>query len=273
MKYWIGFSLVVVLSSCTGKFGKILKSTDNEYKYKMAEKFYAEKKYAKAQELYSQLMSVMRGTTRYEDMNYKFAYTSFYLKDYENSELLFKTYVENFPTGLHLEEAYYMRGYSFFLRSPRVELDQTPTSKAMSLMQAFMSAFPNSDKLKDAQNTIAKCKTKLEEKEYRSCKLYLNMEQYKAAYTVYDILMNDYPDSEKSDLYLYESIKSSEGYARMSMPYRQLERYQKVVDECDDFEARFPNSSMASKIKQIKTYSNNYIKYIKNEQIKETSKS
>jgi len=35
----------LILSSCSSKIGKVLKSKDNEYKLKMAEQYYVAKKY------------------------------------------------------------------------------------------------------------------------------------------------------------------------------------------------------------------------------------
>ena len=39
-------SVLILASSCSSKFGKLMKSKDYEYKYKMAEQFYANKNYA-----------------------------------------------------------------------------------------------------------------------------------------------------------------------------------------------------------------------------------
>jgi outer membrane protein assembly factor BamD len=55
----------------------------------------------------------VKGTTRYEDMYYKFAYSYYYQKDYLNAENLFKTFVENFPTSPRGEECDYMRAYCY----------------------------------------------------------------------------------------------------------------------------------------------------------------
>ena len=92
-------SVLILASSCSSKFGKLMKSKDYEYKYKMAEQFYANKNYAYAQQLYEDIFPYVKGTTRYEDMYFKFAYSYYYQKDFLNAENLFKTFVENFPTS------------------------------------------------------------------------------------------------------------------------------------------------------------------------------
>lgn len=262
---------VVFFSSCTGKFGKIMKSTDNEYKYKMAEKFYAEKKWSHAQELYDNLMSYMRGTPRYENMYYKYAYTAYYQKDYMNAEQLFKTFSDNFPTSQYLEEVYYNRAYCFYMQSPRVELDQTPTQKAMATFQEFVNSYPNSTRTKQANDIVNACKAKLEKKEFLGCQLYYNLGYYKAAYTTFELLMDDYPDSDHTDEYLLKSIQSMYEYSKMSLPMHQTERYNKVVSECDDFLSRFKNSNFATSVTDYKNLAVTALNKIKNEQNQKTN--
>ena len=61
MRNNIFFLFYYVFSSCASKLSKILKSTDYEYKYKMAEKYYAEKKYSNAQLLFEDLFPIYKG--------------------------------------------------------------------------------------------------------------------------------------------------------------------------------------------------------------------
>ena len=102
----------VALSSCS-KFSKIQKSSDYDYKLKMAEQYFAEKNYSKAQILFEDIFPAMKGTARFEDLYYKFAYCAFYQKDFLNAENLFKGFVELFPNSARAEEADYMRAYSY----------------------------------------------------------------------------------------------------------------------------------------------------------------
>ncbi|HAK13108.1 MAG TPA: outer membrane protein assembly factor BamD, partial [Chitinophagaceae bacterium] len=92
------FTLVVFLESCSNKFNKVMKSKDLEYKYQMAEQYYANKKYNYSQQLFEELSPYLKGSPRYEDMFYKWAYSYYNTRDYINGENLFKTFVEYFPT-------------------------------------------------------------------------------------------------------------------------------------------------------------------------------
>jgi outer membrane protein assembly factor BamD len=273
MKIFLQILLASLLfTSCASKIGKVLKSKDNEYKLKMAEQYYAQKKYNQAQQVFEDIMPFFRGSERYEDIFYKYAYCAYYQKDYMNAESLFKTYLDNFPNSARVEEIDYMHCYSYYKQSPKVDLDQTPTSKTISLMQAFINTHPESSRIKDATQIIDVCRNKLELKEYKSAQLYFNLSYYKASAIAFASLIDDYPDSDKSDEYKLASIKSYFKYAEMSVTEKQEERYEKVIAECTDFNDRFPTSKLSGEVNNYRTLSENNIKNLKNEQTKETSK-
>jgi len=62
--------LVFGLTACS-KFAKVQKSTDYEYKLRMADQYYVKKKYNFAQQLYEELFPILKGTERFEDVYYK----------------------------------------------------------------------------------------------------------------------------------------------------------------------------------------------------------
>lgn len=263
MKFLLRILLVSFLfTSCSSKLGKVLKSKDNDYKLKMAEQYYAQKKYSNAQQVFEDVMPFYRGSDKYEDMFYKYAYCAYYMKDYINAESLFKTFTENFPNSTHIEECDYMHCYSYYKQSPKVELDQTPTSKTISLMQAFINTHPQSERTKEASEIIDKCRDKLELKEFKSAMLYYDMGGYnfRAAAISFNTLIEDFPDSEKLDEYMLMAIKSYYKFAQLSIIDKQTERYQKVISECSDFNDRFPNSKMATEVNDYKTLSETNIK-------------
>jgi len=263
------FSLL--FGSCTSKFGKILKSKDNEYKYKMAEQYYAEKKYDKAQQLFDELFPYVKGTARFEDMYYKYAYCAYNQKDYLNAENLFKNYLESFPTSARAEECEYMRAYCFYKQVPKVQLDQTNTSKTIGLMQAFINTHPGSERNKEAETIIDQCRAKLELKDEQAGQLYYDLGYFKAAAVAYSTLMDDYPLSDKSEEYKVDVIKSYYKYAQNSVTGKQEERFQHVLTECADFEQRFPNSKLQTEVNEYKSLSTNSLKNIQNEQTKATT--
>lgn len=271
-KKYISFVVIVmvtILASCS-KFGKVLKSKDFEYKLKMANTYYDKKDYRKSLVLFEELFPVFKGTPQHEDLFYKYAYANYYTRDYITAESLFKGYLEIFAASPRAEEVEYMQSYCYYKQSPKAELEQSNTIKAIGMMQIFINTHPESTRKKEAEEIISKLQSKLEHKEFLSAQLYYNLSQYRAAALSYTTLLNNYPDSPQGDEYKMMAIRAYYKYASMSILEKQPERFQKVVTEVEDFQDRFPESKLLKEAERYLTLSNNNLKSLTNEQTSQT---
>jgi outer membrane protein assembly factor BamD len=258
---------LICFMSCS-KFNKVLKSRDSNYKLQEADKYYEKKDYRDAQTLYEQLYPVYKGTDKFEELYYKDAYCFFYMKEYLDAENFFKGFLDVFPNSPKADEVDYMHAYSVFMRSPKVELDQTNTIKAMGMMQTFIASRPGSDRIKDANNIIDQCRAKLELKAYNAAKLYYRLGQYRASMLAYQDLLTDYSGSALGETYNLELMRSYYEFALLSVPEKQLERYGQVVAEYQNFSDRYPDSKLLKDAAEYRDLSQNNIKAINNEQAK-----
>ncbi|OLY93628.1 Beta-barrel assembly machine subunit BamD [Cnuella takakiae] len=259
--------LVVLLSACNG-ISKVLKSTDPEYKLRMAEQYYAKQKYLFAQQLYEDVLPYYKGRPEFEDIYYKYAFTAYNQKDYLNAENLFKTYLESFPNSQRAEEIEYMRAYTFYKQSAKAELDQTNTMKAMGMMQTFINTHPTSAKSKEALEIMDTLRLRLETKDFKAARLYYDIGQFRAAAVSFNSLLNAYPDTRHGDEYKLWSIKSYFRLAELSVEEKKLERFEKVIEECNDFNDRFPESGLVKEVENFINLSKNNIKNVSNESTK-----
>jgi outer membrane protein assembly factor BamD len=271
MRLFTVLILAIVLGTSCSHFSKVMKSNDYDYKLRVADQYYAAKDYNHAQQLFEELFRVFKGSEHFEDIYYKFAYCAYFLKDYANAENLFKGFVEVFPNSNKAEEMDYMRAYTFYKQSPKVELDQTNTTKTIGFMQAFVNTHPGSDKIKEANEIIDKCRTKLELKDYKNAQLYYDLGYFRAAGVALNSLMNSYPDSEKSDQYKLLIIRADYQYALQSIEEKKEDRFEQVVTQCNEFIDRFPDSRLGKDVQEYLTISQNNIKTLKNEQVKKAS--
>jgi outer membrane protein assembly factor BamD len=237
----------------------------------MAEQYYAKKKFNNAQQLYEDIMPFFKGRPEFEDIYYKYAYSAYYQKDYLNAENLFKTYLEVFPNSARSEEIDYMRAFTFFKQSPKAELDQTNTIKAMGMMQTFINTHPGSAKIKEANEIIDNSRRKLELKDYKAAQLYFDIGQFRAAAVSFNSLLNTYPESATAAEYKLMSIKAFYRFAELSIEEKKLERFEKVIEECNDFSDRFPQNALAKEVEKYLNYSKNNLKNISNEPSKTTT--
>ena len=260
------FTLVFSLFSCNREFAKIEKSKDAAFKLVKANEYYGKKNYKNARVLYEQLFSAYKGTEKFEELYYKYAFAHYYDKLYPEAEQLFKGYLEFFPNSKHAEEVDYMRAYSFYKQSPKLELEQVNTLKAINMMQTFINQHIGSPRVKDANAIIDEGRAKLELKDAREAQLYYNLGQFRAAGIAFNSIINAYPETIKGDEYKLMVVKSFYKFAKLSITEKQIERYEKVVIEYQDFADRFPESTL---IKEAESYNNlslNNIKLLNNEQ-------
>jgi len=270
MKFAIALFAILFMVGCQ-PINKILKSTDPAYKLRMAEQYYAKKKYVQAQQIYEDVMPYYRGQPEFEDIFYKYAYTAYYQRDYMNAENLFKNYLEVYPNGPRSEEVDYMRAYTHFKQSPKAELDQSSTMKAIGMFQTFINTHPGSSRNKEATEIIDKLRNKLEVKDRKSAQLYYDIGQFRAAAVAFNTMLNQYADTENGDQYKLMAIKSYFRFAELSVEEKKAERFEKVIEEANDFMDRFPDSPLAKEVQQYVTQSQNNLKLYTNEPAKTTT--
>jgi outer membrane protein assembly factor BamD len=258
----------LIFSSCGGGMTKLLKNPDPAYKLRIAEQYFVKKKYAQAQQLYEDIMPYYKTSKEFEDIYYKYAYCAYNMSDFLSAENLFKSYLEIFPNSPKAEEVDYMRAYSYFKQSPKPELDQTNTIRAMGMMQTFINTHPGSIRNKEATEIIDICRGKLETKDYKSAVLYYDIGQFRAAGVSFTALLNAYPESMKGDEYKLMIIKSYYRFAEMSIEEKKIERFEQVITECNEFTDRYPESKLKKEAEEFLNLSQTNIKNLNNEQIK-----
>ncbi len=95
--------VVLAVTGCS-KYQKVLKSPDMEKKYEAAVFYYEKKEFLKALPLLEELTAVLRGTARAEKTYYMYAYTQYYLGDYELAAYHFNFFTQLFPSSQYSEE-------------------------------------------------------------------------------------------------------------------------------------------------------------------------
>ncbi len=225
-------------------------------KYQEAIKYYEKEKYSKALTLFEDLLTRYRGTADAEDLAYYTAYASYRLKDYISARYHFKQFAQNYPNSQRAEECRFMSAYCFYLDSPRSNLDQENTRKAIEELQLFVNLYPESDRAKEASELIQSLRDKLEKKAFDNAKLYYNMglpDDYRAAVIALENVLKQYPDTKHAEDVEYLLIKSQYLFADNSYPYRQEERFNQMLDYFESFSEHFPESKYSNELKGLRS--------------------
>lgn len=238
----ISFILVLVLIASCSKYEKLLKSDDFQLKYDVAMEYYEDGDYVRSATLIEQILPVFRGTQRAAELSFILANCYYNRRDYILAAHYFDNFVRDFPTHEHAREATYMRAYCNYLLSPRPSLDQTTTNRAIDQFRLFITRYPDSEKVEDAEKLIDEMRAKLLEKSFESAKLYYDMGDFKAAIIAFRNSLVDFPETRHREEIMFLILKSSFLLADRSVPERQLERFQTTLDEYYAFIEEFPES-------------------------------
>lgn len=241
-KLIILFVVLLPLIIGCGGYEKLLKSSDYNLKYKKAFEYYNSGDYTRASTLFDQISSFYRGTTKADSVYFYQAMVYFKQSDYILAGHYFKTFAETYGNSIFVEEANYYSGYCFYLTSPRPELDQTDTYKAIQEFRLFLLKYPNSNRREEIEKKITELREKLVEKSFISAKLYFDLEDFKASIVALNNSLNDFPESKYREEILYMILRSNYLLAYNSIQSKQKERYQATLDEYYSFITEYPES-------------------------------
>lgn len=114
-----------------GKYQKVLKSNDIEFKYSKALEYYNSADFNRAMPIFNELMTSFKGSSKYEELSYYFAYTHYSTGDFLTATYLFNRFLQDYPNSTHAEECKYMSAYSLYMEVPDYTLDPSNTTKAI----------------------------------------------------------------------------------------------------------------------------------------------
>ena len=241
LKPYLAIFIILFSVSCDS-FKKVQESTDNEYKYQMAVKYYEKKDYEHASELFKELMQVYRGTQKAEPVYYYWAYCDYHLEDYLFAGHQFRRFVQAFPRSQYAEELQYMIGVCYMKFSPSSYLDQEYTHKAIDEFQLFLDKYPKGTYSAQANENVDKLQIKLESKAFETVKLYYKIGEYKSCMVTGENFCSDFPDSKLVEKVRLMMVESSYNYADQSVEEKQLERFKEAIVFADKYIKKYPDS-------------------------------
>ncbi|MDN5200477.1 outer membrane protein assembly factor BamD [Fulvivirgaceae bacterium BMA10] len=247
--------ILLVFTSCS-KFRKIERSDDLEKKYNAAIKYYEDEDYFRSSVLFEQILPLLRGDKRAENVQFYYAYSIFHQRRYIESSYYFKVFFETYSRSEFAEESRYMYAYSLYLDSPVFNLDQTSTYDAIEAMQSFLNTHPYSKYKDEANDIINKLQVKLEKKAYTNAKEYYKLRDYdprnlKAAIIAFENFEKDFPDSKMNEEISYLKVDAKYKLAKLSIPQKQRERYQETIEVYQEFIDDFPDGEFLKKAENI----------------------
>ncbi|MDO6490814.1 MAG: outer membrane protein assembly factor BamD [Cellulophaga sp.] len=249
--------LVLVLGSCS-EYQKVLKNQDIKAKYEMAEKFYNEGDFKRANRLFEQITPKYVGKPQGERVMFFNANSYYEIRMYNDAGYHFERFIKAYPRSEKVQEASFMGAKSYAHLSRNYSLDQTDTDKALLKMQNFINTYPDSEYLAEANEIAAKLITKKEKKSIEIAKQFTKLgEFYDLEYSISAIkalenFMIDNPGSIYKEEALYYKTLAAYNLAINSHPYKKEERLKNANEAYGKLMKTFPETEFAKKANNMK---------------------
>jgi len=254
--------MMLLLASCTTEYEKLLRGNDVPTKYAKAFEFYNDEKYSKAAEMFESLSMATKGTAQDDSVQFYWAMSNYKFKDYVTAERNFSEFISEFPASPFTVQARFLFIDCLYRSTYRYELDQTPTYRALTEINRYMSLYPESEYLADCRKMKEDLEERLDKKAFEAAHLYYHMEDYMAAhYALKNVLKEDAENIYREDI-LYFVAMSAYKYAENSVADKKHERYLSFVDDYYNFVSEFPESKHRRELDNIYERVNRIVKRI-----------
>ena len=245
--------LVFVISSCRSDFERIRTSGDAELMLTTADTLFINEEYGKANILYEMIIPAFRGKSQAEEIAYNFAHGHYLDGSHVLSSHYFKAFADTYSSSPRKEEALYLSAISYYKLSPRYQLDQSDSQKAIDAFQSFVNAYPESPKVGEANDFIDLLRQKMELKAFDSGKMYYRTRNYGSSIQSLENMLKDYPDSSYDEAARYIIVKSSMDWANNSVYTKKEERYKKTVTRAAAYLKKHTEKERSDEIISIKS--------------------
>jgi outer membrane protein assembly factor BamD len=160
------------------------------------------------------------------------------MEEYIISAAEFSKLINNMPRSPLVPDAQFMLGESYYKMSPRAELDQEYTQKAIKEYQIFLEDYPQHKQREQVERKLIELREKLAEKQLLNAELYRKMREFRSSIIYYDIILERYYDTDFADNALYGK----------ALAYLNLNEFKRAKEELLVFKDKFPDSKLNLKV-------------------------
>ena len=243
-------AIAVVFTSCN-EYQKALKSDDTKVKYDLAERYYNEGDFRRANRLFEQISPKYVGKPQGERVMFFLANSYFKIKDYNFAGYQFERFLKSYPKSDKAAEASFLGAKSYYKLSPTYSLDQTDTDKALAKLQNFINSYPDTEFFAEANIMAQELTTKKERKAFEIAKQFTKLgKSYILDYNVsaisaLDNFISDHPGSIYREDALYLKIEATTTLALNSTVNKKKDRLDDAKDAYDNLMKNYPETKYA----------------------------
>ena len=257
---YIFFALIsfCLLFACTSS-KELNSAIDNEdpddgprERLELANKYYEEGDFFKAIQLYEIVIQERIMVDDLAEVYFRYANSHYAQFDYVTASSLFNSFYISYPDNVNAETAYFYKAictYELAENDPR--LDQSTMIQAMKEFQDYLITYPEGEYANDSVEIIEEIKNTNEQKELNVGKLYFKIGEYKAAIEEFERFIEDFPTSGLVEEAYFEILKARLELAENSVESKQVERFEKVIEDYGYFMEKYSFGPYAADAKKI----------------------
>ena len=244
-----------ILSSCN-EYQKVLKNEDIKPKYELAEKYYNEGDYKRAQRLFEQIAPRYIGKPQGERIMFFFADTYFKTNSFYLAGFQFERFIKSYPNSDKVQEASFLEAKSYFILSPKYSLDQSDTDKASGKLQNFINNYPESEFFDEANTMAQELTIKKEKKEIEIAKQFDKIGEFRfevlvSAIASLDNFIADNPGSTYREDAFYYRVKAATNLALNSTQFRMESRLKDAMDMYNALVKSYPDTKYSKEAENL----------------------
>ncbi|HUI30842.1 MAG TPA: outer membrane protein assembly factor BamD [Candidatus Acidoferrales bacterium] len=231
--------LAIILASCSSTQELIVQSAGETYRQGML--LMQDKDYTKARDKFDIVVKQYPASAYADSAQFYLAETYYDQEEYITSAFEYENVYRSYPSSKLSPDARFMIAKCYMAQAPRVQLDQQSTTKAIEAFQSFIDYYPQSPLVPQAEKEIMDLRSRVAEKYYDTAELYTAMGYYKAAVVYYDLILDQYHDSNFAD-------KAALGKVKVLMKRHKDSDAKSALEK---FYISFPNSKLREEANQL----------------------
>lgn len=231
--------LVLALIACGGPKTRANMPTEERFAYAL--KKFKDKDYFEARTQFRIVILNAPGNTIVDQAQFYLGECHFEMNEYILAASEYERLLKLYPRSSFLDDAQYKVALCYDRLSPKSDLDQKYTLKAIEEFQRFLEDYPTSEYVEEVEKKLAEARAKLAKKEFDTGNLYRKMTLYEAAIYSFDDVLNHYYDS---------------AYAESALFYKgeclfKVDRSSEAKTTLETFLEKFPKSSFTAQAKDL----------------------
>ena len=237
--HWlISMVCIAVFFACSSKV--VIDNPNAEQRFHLGMAEYNDGNYLEAIQHFEVIRLQFQASAIADSAKFYAGMSHFQREEYLLGQYEFTQLIQNFPKSPLLPGSYFMYAQCLYKLSPRVDLDQSYTVKAIDALQTFVEVYATHPKAQEAEAQLKELFEKLAQKEFDTGVLYVKMQNSTAALVYFNNVIDRYYNTSYADDALVQKI-------RILM---RRKNYTEADDVMQTFLRKYPDSPFRDEIEQ-----------------------